>query len=126
MTIRYSVEQRGDLLCFVGEGVEEGLEQNKQIHQMIVQACNKHDCTKVLIDDRQVKYTASFTSLYELAKSYSQIHLPRKVEKVAVVASPEYKETNDFFEDTTRNRGVNLRVFSLVEDAQAWLSDEAG
>jgi hypothetical protein len=124
MAIYYSVEGRGDTLYFIGEGTEQDLDQNKQVHHMIVQTCEERDCTKVLIDDTRVKYTASIVSLYELAKYYNQIHIPNKIRKVALVANPDYKESNDFYETTTRNRGVNLRVFHQREEAEAWLAEE--
>jgi stage II sporulation SpoAA-like protein len=121
MAIRYSLEVLGEVLYFLGEGNEEDLEQDKQVHEWIVRACEEHDCTRILIDDRKVKYTASIIALYELARYYDQIRVPDKIQRVAVLASPDYKESNEFFETTARNRGVDLRVFQQREQAEAWL-----
>ena len=124
MAIVYRSEKRKDYLYLLGEGTEEGLEEDKQIHQMIVDLCKEHNCHRVLIDDQKVIYTASIISIYQLAEHYAKVGSPRYIKRAAVVASRAYQETNAFFEDTTRNRGINLRLFYRVEDAEEWLLKE--
>jgi hypothetical protein len=121
MAIHYSLEQRGEVLYFTGEGAEEGLEENRRILKMVVQACEEHNCRLVLLDDRRVQYTISIISLYELARSYKEVNIFRQISKVALVSDLQYKEDNDFFETTSQNRGLNLRVFYDIEQAEAWL-----
>jgi hypothetical protein len=122
MTIGYTIEKRKDYIYLEGEGIEDSLEENKQIHQMIVNVCKNHQCERVLIDDRKVTYTASIISLYQLAEYYAKVDMPRQIKRAAILASPKYKETNDFFEDTSRNRGINLRLFYDLEKAEQWLT----
>ena len=121
MTISYKSENRQDYIYFLGEGIEDGLEENKQIHQMIINTCKSHKCNHVLIDDREVTYTASIFSIYQLAKFYTTADIPRYIKRAAVVVNPKHNETNEFFENTTRNRGVDLRIFHRIEEAEAWL-----
>ena len=122
MTINYKSENRNDYIYLVGEGIEDGLDENKQIHQMITKLCKDHNCDRVLIDDQKVTYTASVLSIYQLAKYYTTSNIPRYIKRAAVVANPKYKETNIFFENTTRNRGINLRIFYDIEEAETWLT----
>ena len=124
MAIVYKSEDRQNYIYLVGEGIEDGLEEDKQIHEMIVTLCKEHNCNRVLIDDQQVTYTASILSIYQLAEHYAKADIPRFIKRAAVVANPDYKETNEFFENTTRNRGINLRLFYNVEDAETWLLKE--
>jgi len=122
MAINYKSEKRKDYIYLIGEGVEDGLEENKQIHQIIVNACKDHNCNRVLIDDRRVIYTASIISIYQLAEYYVKVDLPRQIHRAALVADFKYKETNDFFENVSRNRGINLRLFYDIEKAEEWLT----
>ena len=122
MTINYKSENRTDYIYLVGEGIEDGLEENKQIHEMITSICKDYNSDRVLIDDQKVTYTASVLSIYQLAKYYVTPNLPYHIKRAAIVASPKYRETNKFFEHTTRNRGINLRIFYNIEEAEAWLT----
>src|SRR5262245_24044719 len=103
MTIHYSIEVRDRYLYLVGEGTEDGLEEDIEIHRMIVNACKEHNCPRVLIDDRNVIYTASTLSIYMLAKHYDQVDIPRFIQRAALVANLEYWADNQFFENTMRN-----------------------
>ena len=124
MTIHYSIEVRDQYLYLVGEGTEDGLEEDIEIHQMIVNTCKEHNCPHVLIDDRNVIYTASTLSIYMLAKHYDQVDIPRFIQRAALVANQEYRADNQFFENTMRNRSINLRVFYDVQEAEKWLTSE--
>jgi hypothetical protein len=121
MAIQYESEKRQDYIYFIGEGIEGELEENQQIHEMIVNICKDHNCDRVLIDDRKVTYTASVCSIYQLVEYYAKVDLPRQIYRAAVVADLKYKETNDFFENASRNRGINLRLFYDLEKAEEWL-----
>jgi hypothetical protein len=122
VTIHYAIEVRDRYLYLAGEGTEDGLEENIEIHKMIVNTCKEHNCPRVLIDDRNVVYTASLLSLYQLAKHYSQVDIPRFIQRAAVVTNSSYKANNQFFENTVRNRNINLRVFYDLEEAEQWLT----
>lgn len=122
MPITYSFEQKGEVLYATGHGIEDDLEQNKEVTKTLIRACKEHGCNKLLVDDRDVKYTASILTLYELANFYTTEGIPLKLRRVAIVADSQYEENNEFFETTSRNRGVNLRVFYRIEDAEAWLN----
>lgn len=122
MAIKYTYEKRGKVLYAFGTGIEESLEQNKDITRQLNEASRQFECTKLLVDDRNVIYTSSILSLYELAKFYSTKDSLYNIQKIAVLADPKYKEDNDFYETTARNRGFNLHVFYSLEKAEAWLS----
>jgi len=122
MTIQYLIEERDRYLYFAGDGTEDGLEEDIEIHQMIIDACKEHNRRRVLIDDRNVIYTASTLSIYMLAKHYAQADIPRFIQQAAVVANPKYRADNQFFEDTMRNRSINLRVFYDMQEAEEWLT----
>jgi hypothetical protein len=122
MTINYSVEVRERYIRFIGEGVEEGLNENIRIHEMIVQTRKEHSRRRVLVDDRNVTYTASILSIYKLAQRYTQAELPRYIERAAALVNPTNPRNNRFYENAARNRGVNVRLFHDMEGAEQWLT----
>jgi len=122
MAIRYSIEVRDQYIYLTGEGIETGLEENVEIHRLILDACKEHQRQRVLIDDRNVTYTASVLSLYMLAKEYPEVDPKRFIQRAALLANESYRNNNQFFEDTMRNRNVNLRVFYDLEEAEKWLT----
>jgi hypothetical protein len=122
MSIRYSIEVRDLYLYLAGEGTEAGLEENVEIHRIIVDACKEHHRQRVLIDDRNVIYTASVISLYVLAKQYAEVDVHRFIKRAALLANEAYRTENQFFENTMRNRNINLRVFYDLEEAEKWLT----
>lgn len=124
MSVQYTFEKRGGILFAVGRGVEVGIEEDKQITLDMIQACKESGTDLLLVDDRQVTYTISTISVYELAKFYYDSHFQREVRKVALVPNPVFKEDNAFYETVVRNRGLNLRVFYDLESAAAWLSTD--
>jgi len=80
-----------------------------------------HDYT-ILIDLRDVTSRLSTADVYELASElveYGQTFRRR----TAVLARPE--DNNDqatFFETVARNRGFQIRIFTVFEDAIRWIS----
>lgn len=120
MAIHYEIEDRQGYIYLKGEGMEGGVEEDLEIHQFIVDVCKARNCPHVLIDDSNVTYTASLLSIYQLAKHYSQID--RFITQAAVVSNPQYRLENQFFEDTMRNRNINLRVFYDLKEAETWLT----
>src|SRR5215510_16266156 len=117
MNIRYSIEVRDLYLYLDGEGTEASLEENVEIRRLILNACKEHQRRRVLIDDRKVIYTASVISLYMLAKQYAEVDRQRFIQRAALIANAAYRNDNQFFEDTMRNRNVNLRLFYDIEEA---------
>ncbi|MBE7436190.1 MAG: hypothetical protein HS100_19900 [Anaerolineales bacterium] len=111
-------------MYFAGNGIEEGLGENMKIHAMILETCKRLSHSRVLIDDRQVEYTSSILSLYDLAGHYKTTGAFSELDKVAVVANVQYHKDNVFYENVTRNRGINLRVFYDFDEAVAWLKND--
>jgi hypothetical protein len=122
MSVQYTFEQRDGILFAVGRGIEGSIEEDKQTTLDLIRACKESGCDLLLVDDREVTYTISTISLYELAKFYYDSHFQREVRKVALVPNPVFKEDNAFYETAVRNRGLNLRVFYDFESAAAWLN----
>jgi len=123
MAVQYEIQVRENYLYFLGNGIEEGLAGILDNLRMIVHACGERNLSHVLIDDRLVIYTASISSLYEFAKQFEQIDFSKSIQKAAVVSVNKYRSDNKFFENSMRNRNINLRVFYDIDKAEKWLEE---
>lgn len=80
----------------------------------------------VLVDLRQLATNFSVAYVYERAKFLSQrregVESPSfKAALVYEGSDPKVASAYQFFETTTRNRGLPYRVFADVEQARQWL-----
>ena len=87
-----------------------------------VTPCHRRETNKTLLDVTGAHKESSLADKYFLGEK-SQIFARYKL-KVAYVNRPERVDPNGFGEMVARNRGVNVRVFTNVEDAEEWLLKE--
>ena len=78
---------------------------------------NKHALVHRITETKQ---PASMTDFYGFSQ-YLEKHWPRS-QKVAIVY-PEsmIKGIMDFFEIASQNRGINVKLFSSLKDAESWI-----
>jgi hypothetical protein len=70
-----------------------------------------------------VKQRASIVNFYYYAKSISESKFRNRL---ALVFPEEMHHDNlDFFVTTSKNRGINLRLFSKMENATTWICGES-
>jgi hypothetical protein len=74
-----------------------------------------------LLDIRDMEDTPTVLLDYEEAKQFASVGF-RRVGRIAVLDTPERRESNDFFETTSQNRGLRFVFFySDEEEAITWL-----
>jgi hypothetical protein len=123
MSITYKVRAEGDVLYVTASGFDKSLEEVTAYGQAVIAACRKHQCHKVLCDERALEYRLNTVDTYELAKYYAK-YVPTLV-KAAVICRPENYESGQFWETVARNRALTFRVFTKMNEARAWLELEA-
>jgi len=69
-----------------------------------------------------VRQPVSTLDRYRLGASV--VVFSRKLRKVATVAQAEFVDPRKFGEQVARNRGVNVRVFTDLDEAQRWLFEK--
>jgi hypothetical protein len=118
MSLQLQMEQMPGYLAarFIGSGVvEEAWRQFESIAEHCMRAKNN----KLLIDATRAEVKVSLVERFLAAKRtliFAQYGL-----KVAFVEILERVDPNRFGETVARNRGVNIRAFTNVEDAEEWL-----
>jgi len=75
--------------------------------------------TRVLCDEKDLAYTIGTLDTFKAAE-----HIAKKAPKVARIAfvcHPRYVEDGQFWETVAVNRGLVVRMFTEVEEAEDWL-----
>lgn len=119
MAIQYSMHIDGDTLRVKAVGQDDNAEEVKAYGMAIIEAAVSSNCTHALCDETELVYTLGTFDTFDLAE-FIAAYAPA-VSKAAVVCNPEFLEDAQFFETVTYNRGLELRIFSRFDEAQAWL-----
>jgi hypothetical protein len=103
-------------VSFTGAGtVEEAWKQ----FESIVEHCERTNKNKLLLDFTEAQAEISHVDRYFFG-SEARI-FARYASKVATVGRPEQLDHRRFGETVAKNRWVDLRVFTNIEDAKEWL-----
>jgi hypothetical protein len=122
MSIRYSIHTDGDLLRVVASGKDDDLNDVNTYGSAVVAAAQSTGCRRVLCDERDLQYSIGTIDIYESAEFMAQ--QARWVMQVAIVAPAGYEDDADFWETVAVNRGLRVRMFRRIEDAERWLGIE--
>lgn len=91
----------------------------------VLSACKERTASKVLVDLQQMTGQLDRVDAYDLAAvEFPKIQKTGVLTKMAVVDLEDSMERLKFFETVAVNRGVNMKIFSSVEKAAAWLAKE--
>ena len=84
----------------------------------------KHSHRKILLDYSQVRTQANHSDVFNI----SRIHEEERPELAhyifAVIVNLQELETEIFWEETNRKRGLNVSVFTSKQEALAWLEGQ--
>ena len=119
MSIQFQIEEMPDYLAvrFTGTGAVEDV---PQLFELIAEYCIRANKNKLLLDITEVHANIFLADRYFFGEE-TQIFAHYNL-KVAVVCSLEQLDPQRFTEKVAQNRGVNLRIFKNVKDAEGWLS----
>ncbi|MBP1627295.1 MAG: hypothetical protein H6Q00_1770 [Holophagaceae bacterium] len=125
ITCRFRAE--GDLLIVEASGRDDGLEDVHRYGMAILAKAASLRTTRILCDERALDYdldiSATFESARLLAGALAQ-HVPGCA-RAALVPSPRYLSEARFWSTVAVHRGLTIRAFAELEDARAWLAEEA-
>jgi hypothetical protein len=119
MAIQFVVRKEGETLLVCANGFDESLEQVQQYGMEVITAALEHGTSQVLCDERDLEYRLGTFDTYSAA-AYIAANAPA-VCKVALVCNPAGINDAKFWETVAVNRGLTVRVFKEMIDAQRWL-----
>jgi hypothetical protein len=120
MAIAYSFEVENDLLKATASGKDETLEEVMDYGMAIIHAAIVNKCQKVLCDETGLEYSLGTFESFESAKFISE-NAP-DVAKVAIVCNPRFIGDAAFWETVAVNRGLQVKFFKNLRDAEEWLA----
>jgi hypothetical protein len=121
MSVRLQIDEMTDYLAarFTGAGTAE---EAWQEFGLIAKHCMRANKNKLLLDFAETHGEVSLADRYFLGEE-AQIFAHYML-KVATVDRAERIDPRRFGEMAAQNRGVNVRAFTSVEDAEEWLLKE--
>ncbi|MCC7492060.1 MAG: hypothetical protein IT204_06945 [Fimbriimonadaceae bacterium] len=121
MAIRHRVEVAGDLLLVTASGYDESLAEVQAYGLAVIEAALAHGCRRVLCDERQLEYRLGTVDTYQAAAFLAE-QAPA-LGRAALVCAPECAPDAAFWETVAVNRGLQVRAFQSLTDAQAWIAE---
>jgi hypothetical protein len=119
MGIQLQIEETPGYLVakFTGSGETEEIWPQ---FELIAEHCKRANKNKLLLNFMGAYADVSLANRYYFGDK-AEIFMFYKLIKVAVAVRPERLDPQKFGEMVARNRWVNARVFTNVEDAEKWL-----
>lgn len=112
-------EERTDYLYAYVSGDKDNIEISTQYWREIADECRRTKCRKVLIVE-DLKESVSTTETYQIASEIP--HMGFFGIKVAFVDQYiEQHAVNEFGGLVSTNRGLNVKLFNSIEEAEKWL-----
>jgi hypothetical protein len=120
MAINYSIVPYGDLLRVKAEGYDENFLEVKAYSQAVIQACHLYKSQRLLSDERDLEYRLGAFDSFQLSRFIS--NFAPKVGRAAVVCAEESRDDSLAFANQISNQGLELRIFTDLEEAEKWIS----
>jgi len=119
MSIKYQITNLDGYLKIVAKGKDDNSSDVKKYADAIIEAVKDFKSKNVLCDERELQYSLSITDTYQLAEYISQ-HSSHLI-KVAIVCNSKYFDDARFYETVATNRGMQIKVYTNIEEAETWL-----
>lgn len=103
-------------------------EKGNQLIQRVIELAEKHDVSRVLIDNRKLTVRLNTTETFERGKFLSSSELLFLTSRIALIYPSKMDEPPfqfDLYEAVTQNRGLNVRFFfGKKKKAMDWLLED--
>ncbi|MGA8261340.1 MAG: STAS/SEC14 domain-containing protein [Arenicellales bacterium] len=122
MSVEIEIIVNADYVCLRCTGTCSSVSELKQVFENAIDAARRSHRPKVLIDANGVTGQLTTADRYEGASFLSGQRIGGKIGAIAVVGQEPLIDPARFGETVARNRGVNGRVFSDLDEAISWLT----
>jgi hypothetical protein len=120
MTIKHSSRLVGDVLYVKATGQDDDLESVQRYGQALIAEAMAAGCRDVLVDETELVYSLGVLDTYELARFLSES--APLLARVAIVYKSEQHADAAFWETVAVNRGLMVRIFPSVAEAETWMA----
>jgi len=95
----------------------------RRILRDVLAACAEHSCPRVLLEEHLIGPSLGTVEAFEIVSEGSRTTRPIVQQIAYVDTNPEHDSSLlEFVETVAVNRGVRIRVFATVAEAEAWLA----
>ncbi len=120
MAINVTFKIKDDILFVTASGKDDSLEEVEEYGMKVLGQGILSNCRKILCNEIDLEYNISVIDTYESAKFISE-NAP-KICKVALVCNPKNLSDAKFWETVSFNRGLTVKVFTDISEAESWLN----
>jgi hypothetical protein len=120
LVIDFECRIEGDVLRIKARGKDDSLQDVIDYGMGVLQEAISGDFSRVICDERELEYNLKIYETFESAKKMADSS--PKNGKVAIVASRKNIEDARFWETVATNRGLNVRVFDDMREAERWIA----
>lgn len=121
MAIQCTIHVEGDVLRVKATGKDDSVKEVIEYGLAILDAAISSECSRVLCDERELDYALKTFETFEAAKFIAE-KAPRVI-KAAIVCKPEHMEEAQFWETVATNRGLHVRMFHDLDEAERWIRE---
>jgi hypothetical protein len=119
---RFAVDRRPEYLHISVRG-ENTVVNVRRVLRDVLTACASHDCARVLLEEHLTGPSLGTVDVFEIVVEGSDAASSALEQMAYVDTNPEHDGSQlEFMETVAVNRGVRVRVFATVAEAQAWLA----
>lgn len=119
---RFAVEPRPGYLHISVTG-KNTVANVRRILRDVLRACADHGCKRVLIEEHLTGPSLGTVEVFEIVAEGSHAAGSAFEQMAYVDTNPEHDASQlEFIETVAVNRGVKVRVFATVAEAEAWLA----
>jgi hypothetical protein len=102
---------------------EFGVETGKQCVDRLAEACEKHRRSRALMDCRRMTGVMPLLDRFRVAEyAATKRH---QIGRLALLNREDVVLPDNFVENVAVNRGMDMKIFTDLEEAELWLSKSA-
>ena len=115
-------EKRGDYLWirYTGFLASKDLPSGRNTFEAVADLCRENGCKKVLLDARELITELGTMDLFTLGCQLADV--PDRSVRFALLGTEKQVPADNFMENVAVTRGSFMRVFTVEDEAIAWLS----
>jgi hypothetical protein len=119
---RFAVDRRPEYLHVSVTG-ENTVANVRRILRDVLCACAEHGCARVLLEEHLTGPSLGTVDVFEIVAEGSHAAVSALEQMAYVDTNPEHDASQlEFIETVAVNRGIRVRVFATVAEAEAWLA----
>lgn len=120
MSYTIEIDEKENLIYLTLKGLislKAGIASRKELAQFV----KKTGIKKVIVDQSEGRVDVTISELFEFHSSHNEV-LPNQIKIAIIVSKEEIADNMKFAENVAINRGIDIKVFTSVNEGIKWLN----